>query len=476
MLRLLAVAAVLAAFAVTYGVHYLHRESKRERVVASWGYKLIWDAMSATGEPQFSVSEAKSGQRDNLWLVRGQIALDNGGSIGPEQPFLAQVEQLCQSLSEQRCWRLNDLEIAGRKLSGIGAAALVPILSDSGQPSNGQLSSQDETAAETAEAMQVVREAEGDDKLSQPKLSSAITMVPLTPDVQEEATDNGAIQGSLNAPAAPTADVVRAALEAELETEEDTLRDEQVQAQMAALSEPTVAEPVSAEPAVITPEPAAPETAPVIDADESLVFLLQDRLQWLGYGDTEHLPHHGKLDEPTRKAIESYQRKNGLPEDGLPSRALLDHMERFVLRLRAIQQGGSSAPQAQTAVVKEDPGSVSFRMGVDAGHRGKVDQAIVHYTRAIESTTLPQRHLAYLLRGKAFAGKGNYRQAINDYSAAIRLAPGFAEAWINRGIAYAAMDSHDDAMADLQKGRSLDPDNAVAEQAMQELEQGSRLQ
>ena len=53
---------------------------------------------------------------------------------------------------------------------------------------------------------------------------------------------------------------------------------------------------------------------------------------------------------------------------------------------------------------------------------------------------------------------------------------GFAEAWINRGIAYAAMNSHDDAMADLQKGQSLDPGNAVAEQAMQELEQAPRLQ
>ena len=50
-----------------------------------------------------------------------------------------------QSLSEHRCWRLNDLEIAGRKLSGIGAAALVPIISDD-EPS----SSLSLTAAPTA--------------------------------------------------------------------------------------------------------------------------------------------------------------------------------------------------------------------------------------------------------------------------------------------------------------------------------------
>jgi len=451
-LRLLAIAAVLAVFAATYGVHYLHKENKQERVAASWGYRLIWDAISDDGERDFTVASVESGPGDNQWQLYGQLATEKDAPAEVGAPFVAKVVQVCQSLSEQRCWRLNDLEVAGRRLSGTGSEALVMAIPDDKADvfANGKAAELE--PLEGSEAKLATAEAP-----PAPKLSSAITMVPLNNGVADAAPADAA-------PEASTADSPAAVMPVAAVAAEETTEDTAVAAtQTAALPQPA------------EPEPAEVET--LVAADESLVFLIQDRLQWLGYGDREHLPHHGRLDARTRDAILSYQRKNGLPDDGRPTRALLDHMETYVRRLSAIQQGGTStSATVQKVALQEDPGLISFRMAVDANQRGKVDQAIVHYTRAIESTTLPERHRAYLLRGKAFAGKGNYRQAISDYSAAIRLAPGYADAWINRGIAHAAMESYDDALADLQKGQVLDPGNAVAEQAMQQLEQGSRMQ
>lgn len=232
-----------------------------------------------------------------------------------------------------------------------------------------------------------------------------------------------------------------------------------------------------------------PDDTALPAADESLVFLIQDRLAALGYGKTRALPRNGRLDARTRQAIASYQRKNGLSETGLPSPGLLDHIERYVKRLRAIERGGTgltgkvepaSAIVVASSRASEAPagaatgnGYHAFQLAMAAVQKGQTERAIVLFSRAIQSNDWREKHLAYLLRGKAFAGLGNHRQAVNDFSAALLLKPDYVEALVNRGNAYAKLNRPDKAIADFRKGQALDPGNPVVAAEMAKLAAGN---
>jgi cytochrome c-type biogenesis protein CcmH/NrfG len=61
-------------------------------------------------------------------------------------------------------------------------------------------------------------------------------------------------------------------------------------------------------------------------------------------------------------------------------------------------------------------------------------------------------------RGLKALSKGDYDLAIADYSEAIRLKPGFVEAYINRGYAYGQQRDYDKAIADYNEAVRLKPD------------------
>ena len=115
-----------------------------------------------------------------------------------------------------------------------------------------------------------------------------------------------------------------------------------------ATAEPANAEPATAEPAPQTAAlPADSETADSTsagdrsaNADESLVYLIQDRLLRLGHPGAESLARSGKLDQRTVTVITSYQEANALTADGQPSESLLRHLESA---LRQSSQSGSAA-------------------------------------------------------------------------------------------------------------------------------------
>ena len=91
------------------------------------------------------------------------------------------------------------------------------------------------------------------------------------------------------------------------------------------------------------------------------------------------------------------------------------------------------------------------------------------FSRAIQSSDWREKHLAYFLRGNAFTGLGNHRQAVNDFSAALLLKPDYVEALVKRGTAYAKLNQPDMALADYRKGQALDPDNPVVAAEMAKL-------
>lgn len=78
------------------------------------------------------------------------------------------------------------------------------------------------------------------------------------------------------------------------------------------------------------------------------------------------------------------------------------------------------------------------------------------WTDALDNYKIP---FAYNCRGAGYAEKGNYRQAIEDYNAALAMKPD-AEFYSNRANAYAAIKQHEKAFNDYHDALKLKPDFA----------------
>jgi tetratricopeptide (TPR) repeat protein len=88
------------------------------------------------------------------------------------------------------------------------------------------------------------------------------------------------------------------------------------------------------------------------------------------------------------------------------------------------------------------------------------DQAIADFTQALRLD--PDNANAYNERGSAYAAKGDYDQALADYNQAIRLDPNDTHAYNNRGLAYAKKKDYDRAIADYNQAIRLNSNNAAA--------------
>lgn len=94
------------------------------------------------------------------------------------------------------------------------------------------------------------------------------------------------------------------------------------------------------------------------------------------------------------------------------------------------------------------------------------------YPRVIELTTVAQqlaptdacsvRAYALRLRGTAYAGQHDWKKSVTDCSEAIRLMPGYADAFARRGAAFGALKEFDRAIADLTEAIRLDPRHSYA--------------
>lgn len=109
-------------------------------------------------------------------------------------------------------------------------------------------------------------------------------------------------------------------------------------------------------------------------------------------------------------------------------------------------------------------GAGDFRKGAIAYSEGDSEQAIVHFTQAIQFGDLASNNLAitYNNRGNAYLNIGNFDGAIADYGEALRLDPGYAAAYNNRGSAYNSFGKFDRAIADYDTALRIDMGYALA--------------
>ena len=95
----------------------------------------------------------------------------------------------------------------------------------------------------------------------------------------------------------------------------------------------------------------------------------------------------------------------------------------------------------------------AFNDGLAAVNRGDWQEAVQHFTQAIKSD--PNNAIAYNNRGYCYDELGDYSKAISDYTQAIKLDPKFAMAYYNRGVLYAELKDYKNAMQDAKKACEL---------------------
>jgi tetratricopeptide (TPR) repeat protein len=87
------------------------------------------------------------------------------------------------------------------------------------------------------------------------------------------------------------------------------------------------------------------------------------------------------------------------------------------------------------------------------------ERAIEDYSRAI---LLRPGYLDYLSRGGVYGILDQSKQAIRDFDQAISLKPDYALAYVSRGLEYAGQDQYHLAIMDFNQAISLKPDYALA--------------
>jgi tetratricopeptide (TPR) repeat protein/uncharacterized membrane protein YqjE len=93
-------------------------------------------------------------------------------------------------------------------------------------------------------------------------------------------------------------------------------------------------------------------------------------------------------------------------------------------------------------------------------NKGDYVQAIRDYTKAIELK--PDYALAHSNRGNVYFMKHDFGRAIHDYTRAIELQPDFAKAYYNRGVAYQGKGDYNQAIRDYTRAVDLKSDYADA--------------
>lgn len=96
--------------------------------------------------------------------------------------------------------------------------------------------------------------------------------------------------------------------------------------------------------------------------------------------------------------------------------------------------------------------------GGKAAEKGQYKDAIGHYGAALELEPLLLQ--AYINRGRVYFQMGVYDSSIEDYTKALDCKPNNAQAYLARGSAYAARGDFPQALEDCSKAIELNPDEA----------------
>jgi tetratricopeptide (TPR) repeat protein len=98
--------------------------------------------------------------------------------------------------------------------------------------------------------------------------------------------------------------------------------------------------------------------------------------------------------------------------------------------------------------------------GVAAQNRGDYQEAIKQYTEAIKAD--PKYAEAYNYRALAYAALHNYVMAFADFAQALKIDPSYWAAYVDRGAVYEKLGDYKSAIADYTQAIKIDPKDAKA--------------
>jgi tetratricopeptide (TPR) repeat protein len=123
-------------------------------------------------------------------------------------------------------------------------------------------------------------------------------------------------------------------------------------------------------------------------------------------------------------------------------------------------QNGIIGTGGSTGVPPEPSTQIHFESGNTYISKGDYDNAIAEYTQAIRIN--PNYAVAITGRGFSYLRNGDNDSAIDDYSQGIRLYLSWSHAYNNRGVAYHRKGDYDSAIVDYTQAIRIDPNYARA--------------
>jgi tetratricopeptide (TPR) repeat protein len=110
--------------------------------------------------------------------------------------------------------------------------------------------------------------------------------------------------------------------------------------------------------------------------------------------------------------------------------------------------------------IKPDYADAHNNLGAVLTRRGRIDEAIAHYRRALEIK--PDYAEAHYNFGITLRGRGRIDEAIDHYQRALEIKPDYADAHNNLGLALAGRGRIDEAITHYRKALEIKPDYAEA--------------
>jgi len=101
-----------------------------------------------------------------------------------------------------------------------------------------------------------------------------------------------------------------------------------------------------------------------------------------------------------------------------------------------------------------------LRRGIFNFNKGQYDEAISDFTRTLEIN--PKLGNVYYNRGTAYWAKGEYDNAISDFNKALGINPRDPDAYMSRGGVYIKKGQPDQAIADFNKVLEINPNFGMA--------------
>lgn len=126
------------------------------------------------------------------------------------------------------------------------------------------------------------------------------------------------------------------------------------------------------------------------------------------------------------------------------------------------------------ALNSSDDARKAYNEGVMAQQAGRMEEAIDHYTNAIDQNAKYMK--AYFNRGIISAESGDYEAAVKDFERAVELDPEHAMGYSNRGHCYVQLGQTDLALIDFDRAIELDSNcvHAYCNRAALYLSQGEQ--